>query len=37
VRDVEAVAAQAATDGFAPPLIEEMPANNLSLVFRRQS
>lgn len=36
VRDVKAVAAQAAAEGFAPPLIEEMPANNLSLIFRRQ-
>ena len=37
VRDLEAVAALAADAGFAPPLIEEMPANNLSLVFRRQA
>jgi SAM-dependent methyltransferase len=36
IRDVEVVAAQAAADGFAPPLVEEMPANNLSLIFRRQ-
>jgi SAM-dependent methyltransferase len=35
VRDLEAVAALAAGAGFAPPLIVEMPANNLSLVFRR--
>ncbi len=35
VRDVEAVSALAAGNGFAPPLVEEMPANNLSLVFRR--
>jgi SAM-dependent methyltransferase len=36
VRDVEAVAAQAAAEGFTPPLVEEMPANNLSLIFRWQ-
>jgi SAM-dependent methyltransferase len=35
VRDVEAVAALAAGEGFAEPLAEEMPANNLSLIFRR--
>ena len=34
VRDVEAVAALAADEGFAEPLAEEMPANNLSLIFR---
>lgn len=37
VRDIEAVVALAAADGFAPPLVEEMPANNLSLVFRRRA
>jgi hypothetical protein len=37
VRDVEAVAALAAAHGLAPPLVEEMPANNLSLVFRRRA
>jgi SAM-dependent methyltransferase len=37
VRDLEAVAALAAEAGFAPPFIEEMPANNLSVVFQRQS
>jgi SAM-dependent methyltransferase len=37
VRDLEAVASLAAEAGFAPPLIEEMPANNLSVVFQRQS
>ena len=36
VRDVKAVAAQAAAEGFTPPLVEEMPANNLSLIFWRQ-
>ena len=35
VRDIEAVVALAADNGFAPPEIEAMPANNLSLVFRR--
>ena len=35
VRDLEAVAGLAEEHGFARPLIEEMPANNLSLIFRR--
>ncbi|MFM9942471.1 MAG: DUF938 domain-containing protein [Hyphomicrobiaceae bacterium] len=35
VRDLEAVAALAAAAGFAPPQIEPMPANNLSLLFYR--
>lgn len=35
VRDLEAVAAEAAAQGFAPPTIEEMPANNLLVAFRR--
>ena len=35
VRDIEAVIELAADNGFAPPLIEAMPANNLSLAFRR--
>jgi len=35
VRDLEAVAAAAAENGFGPPEIVEMPANNLSLVLRR--
>jgi hypothetical protein len=34
VRDLEAVAALAGAHGFSQPAIEEMPANNLSLVFR---
>ena len=34
VRDLEAVAALAASHGFAAPIVEAMPANNLSLVFR---
>jgi len=37
VRDLEAVAALAAEAGFGPPEISEMPANNLSVLFRRQS
>jgi SAM-dependent methyltransferase len=35
VRDLEAVSALAAAQGFAAPVIVEMPANNLSLVFRK--
>lgn len=35
VRDLEAVVAVAAEAGFAAPVIEEMPANNLCLLFRR--
>jgi SAM-dependent methyltransferase len=35
VRDLEEVAALAAQHGFAAPEIVEMPANNLSLVFRK--
>jgi len=35
VRDLEAVAALAEAHGFAPPEIIEMPANNLSVIFRR--
>jgi SAM-dependent methyltransferase len=37
VRDLEAVADLAAASGFAAPLIEAMPANNLSAIFRRLS
>ncbi len=36
VRDLEAVAQVAAEAGFEPPIIEEMPANNLSAIFRRK-
>lgn len=36
IRDLEAVAALAAESGFASPLIVDMPANNLSLLFRRR-
>jgi len=34
VRDLEAVSELAEAAGFAPPLIEAMPANNLSVLFR---
>ncbi len=36
VRDLEAVAALAQSHGFAEPTVETMPANNLSLMFRKQ-
>ena len=35
LRDLEAVAAMAQSVGFSAPVITEMPANNLSLVFQR--
>ncbi len=35
VRDLEAVAAEAEARGFAAPAVEEMPANNLFVAFRR--
>ncbi len=35
LRDLEAVAAVAQFVGFSAPTITEMPANNLSMVFRR--
>ena len=35
LRDLEAVAAVAQSVGFSAPTITEMPANNLSVVFRR--
>jgi hypothetical protein len=35
VRDLEKVAELAEDHGFAQPLIEQMPANNLSLIFHR--
>lgn len=35
LRDLETVAALARTEGFSAPAIIEMPANNLSVVFRR--
>ena len=34
VRDLEAVTTLAIAHGFAEPIVEEMPANNLSLIFR---
>jgi SAM-dependent methyltransferase len=37
VRDVEAVAALANAAGFGPPVVEAMPANNLSIIFRRSA
>lgn len=37
VRDIEAVIELAGSNGFAMPEVEEMPANNLSLCFRRRS
>jgi SAM-dependent methyltransferase len=35
IRDLEAVADLAAAHGFAPPAVEQMPANNLSLIFSK--
>jgi hypothetical protein len=35
LRDLEAVAVTARSAGFSAPVITEMPANNLSVVFRR--
>jgi hypothetical protein len=35
LRDLEAVAAAAQSVGFSVPTVTEMPANNLSVVFRR--
>lgn len=35
LRDLEAVAELARAEGFSAPAITEMPANNLSVVFRR--
>ncbi len=37
VRELEKVSSLAAGHGFSAPLIEEMPVNNLSLIFRRRS
>ena len=37
VRDLEAVAEIASAAGFAAPVVEAMPANNLSMIFRRQA
>lgn len=36
VRDLEAVATVATDHGFSAPCIEAMPANNLSLIFKRR-
>lgn len=36
VRDLEEVAALAESQGFSAPLVEPMPANNLSLIFRKR-
>ena len=36
VRDLETVANVADACGFAPPLVQNMPTNNLSVIFRRQ-
>jgi Protein of unknown function (DUF938) len=35
IRDLEAVADLAAAQGFDTPVIEPMPANNLTLIFKR--
>jgi SAM-dependent methyltransferase len=37
VRDLEEVVALATSQGFGAPVIEDMPANNLSVIFRRGS
>jgi SAM-dependent methyltransferase len=37
VRDLEAVAALAEAQGFAPPEVIEMPANNLSVIFGKRA
>lgn len=36
VRDLEAVTALAQSHGFADPIVEAMPANNLSLIFKKR-
>jgi hypothetical protein len=36
MRNLEGAAAAATLAGFAPPVIERMPDNNLALIFRRQ-
>jgi SAM-dependent methyltransferase len=35
VRDLEVVAAVASDHGFSAPVVEDMPANNLSVILRR--
>ncbi|MCX7370381.1 MAG: DUF938 domain-containing protein [Alphaproteobacteria bacterium] len=37
VRDLEVVAEIASAAGFAAPVVEAMPANNLCVIFRRRS
>ena len=37
VRDLDAVSALAAKLGFGEPLVEQMPVNNLSVIYRRQA
>ena len=37
VRNLEAVADLATAAGFTPPVVVEMPANNLCVLFRRQA
>ncbi|MDO9710224.1 DUF938 domain-containing protein [Paracraurococcus lichenis] len=37
LRDLEVVAAAAADAGFGPPEVVEMPANNLTVIFRRRA
>jgi SAM-dependent methyltransferase len=36
IRDLEVVAAAGSDHGFSAPFIEDMPANNLSVMFRRR-
>lgn len=35
IRDLDSVSAEAAKNGFGPPLVRDMPANNFSLSFRK--
>ena len=37
VRDLEAVAELASEHGFSAAIVEDMPANNLTVIFRRKS
>lgn len=37
IRDLEAVGKAAAAQGFGPPEVTPMPANNLSVVFRKRA
>jgi hypothetical protein len=36
VRNLETVADVAKACGFGPPMVLEMPANNLSVIFRQE-